>query len=71
MGLLLTDAERLRFADYLALEAETSDSMAGVLEKDPNPATTALAKKFRMEAMAAKIIEERLRSGETFTVQAG
>lgn len=66
MILLLTDAEKERFASWLEFEAKTGDDMAAMMEKNGMPAE--LVKRERAEAMAAKIIAKKIRSYETMTV---
>ncbi len=60
MSLLLTPAERERFASWLEREAEMDETMAEQVVKISGP--EGLAKKYRVEAMAAKVIAQKLRS---------
>ncbi len=60
-SLLLTAAERERFASYLEHESVTGMEMAEQIEKMGPPI---LAKKFRDEALAEKIVAQKLRSIE-------
>ncbi len=61
-SLLLTAAERQRFADWLDREADAGQAIAGQFEK-LNPAVAeALLKRERAEVAAAKIIAAKLRS---------
>ncbi len=60
-GWLLTAAERMRFAAYLEQEAASDEVMADqILKVGPE----ILAKKYRTEALAARIIAQKLRSIE-------
>lgn len=64
---LLSDAERERFASWLEFEAESCEKMADGLATIGAP--EAFIKKERAEAMAAKVIAQKLRSTETMTVR--
>lgn len=56
---MLTSEERNRFATYLEREAETDEMMAEQLMK---MGPEILAKKYRVESMAARVIAQKLRS---------
>lgn len=60
-ALLLTPAERDRFAAYLENEARTDEVMAKQIDK---VGPEILAKKYRVEALAARVIAKKLRSIE-------
>lgn len=66
--MLLTDAERERFATYLELEAESDEGIATQMETLPH-VPQALVKKLRTEGMAAKIIAAKLRSAESMSIR--
>lgn len=59
--LLLTDAEKERFATWLEFEAKTGMEMVAIMEKNGMPAV--LIQKERAEAMAAKVMAAK--SGPT------
>lgn len=65
--MLLTDAERQRFAQYLEEEAHTDEAMADQMEQVRVPEV--LVKKLRMEAAAARIIAAKLRSIESMSIE--
>jgi hypothetical protein len=65
MSLLLTDHERERFAAYLEAEAESADGIAAQMETIRTH--EAIIKRFRLEAIAARIIAAKLRATESFT----
>lgn len=60
-ALSLTLAERDRFATYLENEARTDEEMAEQMAKI---GPEILAKKYRVEALAARVIAKKLRSIE-------
>ena len=64
-GLLLTPAERERFANYLEREADTDAAMAEEIAKI---GPEILAKKYRTEALAPRIVAQKLRSIEDQTI---
>lgn len=64
----LTDAEREKFATYLEQQASMDQDIITQLEKMTDPTMQAMAKKFRTEMMAAKIVAAKLRSIETQSV---
>lgn len=66
-GLLLTEAERQRFADWLAHEAVTADGLATQMASIKTP--DMLVKEFRMKALACKVVERMLRRTESMTVE--
>ena len=68
MGLLLSNQERDRFASFLRLEAETAEGMAEQIKKLPGPMMEVLAKKYRTEALACRVVEKILTSGETMEI---
>ena len=61
----LTNIERDRFAVYLEQGAESDEMLAKQIEKLGPPE---LAKKYRTEAMAARIIVAKLQSTTTETL---
>ena len=67
MAQLLTAAERERFATYLEQEAATDEIMA---EQVAKIGPEILAKKYRAEALAARVIAQKLRSIEGQTIAA-
>lgn len=66
MSRLLTDAERNRFATWLEQEAMQGDAMAKQMEGMNMPKE--LITRERNEALAAKIIANKLRSTESVSV---
>lgn len=67
-GFLLTDQERQRFIEYLEMEADSNDQMAGHLERIGGPAMLAVANMHRGESNALRIVAKRLKSIESITV---
>lgn len=65
-GLLLTDAERERFAAYLEREAASNEAMARQMEQIKVP--EAVIKRERLKALAARMIAENLRSTESVSI---
>lgn len=68
--MLLTDAERLKFADYLEMDAESSEKVAIQFEKLGGPPMVMLAKQERTIAAASRLIAKRLRSVESMSIGA-
>ena len=69
--MLLTDEERIRFADYLERDASSNDGMAKQLEGNdrlPDAIRITLVKQKRTLAMAQMIVAKELRSAESFSV---
>jgi hypothetical protein len=66
MSLLLSDAERDRFAAWLEHEAKQSALMAKVMEDNKMP--DELIRRERAEATAAALIARKLRQTESFSV---
>jgi hypothetical protein len=64
-SLLLSDAERVRFADWLEWEADQSDGMAAQMDKLNDGMMRHLAKVHRTEAAAMRLILKRLRDTES------
>ena len=64
--LLLTDAERDRFATYLEREAATDDSMAK--QAATIPGMDPVVKRYRMMAAAKMIVAQQLRNIEVQTI---
>ena len=60
-ALLLTPAERERFAAYLENEARADEALAEQISKI---GPEILAKKYRVEALAARVIAKKLREIE-------
>ena len=67
-GLLLDDAERHRFAEYLEREAQSASAMAEQIEKTAGPVGAVLGKQERLYAAAATLIAKRLRATESFSI---
>ena len=68
-GLLLTEAERIRFAEWLELQAETAKGMAHQMEKmSIMPAMIELEKR---RIAAYLLVASGLRNTETMTVGDG
>lgn len=63
---ILSDDDRRRFALYLEQDAHDNELLAAQLDKIGQLLG---AKKYRTEAMAAKIIAKKLRSVETTTLE--
>ncbi len=61
----LTQQERDKFATYLEQESKSDADMATQVEKF---GPEVLVKKLKVEAMAARVIAEKLRSIETETI---
>ncbi len=61
MSTPLTHQERDRFATWLEREADTDEMMVEQLEKLPSRPEP-LAKKYRVEMMAARVVAQKLRS---------
>lgn len=71
-SLLLTDAERTRFAAWLKQNAESADLIAGHLlagQMNKLECGATLAKQLRFEVMACKFIANKLLSTESFTTE--
>jgi hypothetical protein len=66
MNLLLTDAERLRFAEWLEHEAATAKSLIEQMEKLDVPAPLIMREK--AEAGASLLIARKLRATESFNL---
>ncbi len=66
MPLNLSQEERYRFIAWLEQEAEQGDIMAEQLAKISGP--DLLAKKYRVESMACRVIAKLLRSIHTETI---
>ncbi len=64
--LLLTDQERDRFAAFCEMEAKSNEAMAEQIANIKAPEV--LAKKYRSEALAFKIVAGILRSTITETI---
>lgn len=65
-GLLLTDAERERFAAYLEREAASDEAMANQMAAIKAP--EAGIKKYRTQALAARMVAAKLRSIESASI---
>jgi hypothetical protein len=63
--MLLTDAERRKFSEYLKRDAESNRLIAGQLEKFSKPLADLKIK----EAEAAELIAKSLDSGESVTIR--
>lgn len=68
--LLLTAAERERFAAWLEHEAVVDEQMAAQAESLAGLAGVVLAKQNRTEALAARVVARKLRSIEDMTTEA-
>lgn len=66
MDMLLSDAERARFADWLEHEAETAKAIIGQMEK--LGINEALVKREKLEAAAALMIARKLRGTESMSI---
>jgi hypothetical protein len=64
--LLLTDAERERFAAYLEHEAATDEGIVTQMENIHVP--EAMIRRVRAEAAAARMVAAKLRAAETQTI---
>lgn len=64
--MLLTDQERQRFADWLKIEADSSEAMAGQMKKISVP--FGMADHLGQRADACRLIERLLRSSESMTI---
>ena len=62
--MILTKEEREKFANYLLENANSDSLLAEQLANMPGPSAE-IAKRYRAEAMAAKIIATKLLSTET------
>lgn len=63
MSIVLTDAEREKFATYLEQDAASNSAMADQVQKiGGGLPMEAMAKKLRAEAAAARVIAAKLRS---------
>ena len=59
--MILTDEERVKFANYLRESADIDSKLAEQLSNlGGSPAIDKLAQKYKTEAMAAKIISQKL-----------
>ena len=65
MTISLDDSQRALFASYLEQESVTDNALADQAEK-LGPSGDMMAKKLRVEAMAAEVIARKMR--ETFTM---
>lgn len=63
--MILTDAERAKFADYLEMDAQSSEAILRQMEKLPG--MEALAKKTKIEIAANRLVAKRLRNTTTET----
>lgn len=68
MNLLLSDAERRRFADWLEHEAETGSELVRQLELLPG-IPTGMVNRQRAEASAAALIAAKLRATESSVIE--
>jgi hypothetical protein len=64
--MFLTDEEKRRFLEYLDREMHDANLIAEKTSKLPG--MEMLAKKLRTEAMAHKIVADRIRSFESMTI---
>lgn len=72
MGLMLTDAERERFASWLENEAASSDALVEQMVKlGTSMSMSDLAKKYRVNGMAQRLVAKLLRSIESQTIGGG
>ena len=67
MSLLLTDEERMRFADWLELEARTATGLIEQLEKLGQYAAPLVARE-KAEAAAARLIAAKLRGIQSMSI---
>ncbi len=65
--MMLSFKDRDRFADWLESEAKADEMMLEQLEKLPSRPEQ-LVKKYRVEAMAARVIAQKLRSTHNETL---
>lgn len=65
MSLLLTEQERVRFADWLELEASTAEGIAGQLGNLPGAFTSMVIDREKRYAAAALLIAGKLRATES------
>ena len=66
--MLLTDAERLKFATYCHQNANDLNLLVGQMKTIPGPAGEAIAKQKQIEAHAFWIVAQILDSTESFEV---
>jgi hypothetical protein len=68
-NLLLSDAERERFAAYLERDAVSSEGIAEQMQKLGGPVIEPLRQQVLAEAAACRIIAKKLRSTESQRVK--
>ncbi len=66
--MILTDAERLKFIDYLDTCANDGEGIAKQMETLPGPAMAAMAKRERAIMAAYRIVANRLRDTQSMTL---
>lgn len=66
--MLLEDHERRRFAEYCHKEAASTQTMIEQMELAAMPVSEALIKQYRLEALAHKVVAEKLDSIESETI---
>ncbi len=67
--MLLSLAEKVRFIEYLEIEADSSEQLVVQLEKLGTPPVLELARREKTLAAACRLILARLKSGETQEMQ--
>lgn len=64
----LSQEERTRFAAYLEQEAASDEAMAKQALKLPGKMGTIMAQKYRVEALAMRIVAKKFDNTETVTI---
>jgi hypothetical protein len=65
----LTDAERLKFADYCDRSAADAEGIAKQMATLPGPMMEVLVKRERAKAAAYRIVSNHLRNAESMTLR--
>ena len=66
--MLLTDAERQKFADYLELDATSTEGIVAQMKKLPGGVMLPAIRKYEAEAAAARVVAAKLRSMQSQTL---
>ena len=67
--MILTNAERKRFLEYLEAEAYSSEQLVEQMKKIAVPGE--LLKQNQVLVLACRVLIDRLRSGESMTMKSG
>lgn len=67
--MVLSDEERDRFAAYLESTATDNEGLARLMDLVSSAPTAEIAKKYRTEALACRVVAQMLRSCHTETLK--